>query len=78
MESQIDERYRLKLLEYYLDNVKEMMLYGGAGKWVFVCPFCGSLGRTEGKKLIKRDHCYGMLNSTPGYSPVRRKAVWIA
>ena len=54
MESPIDEKYRLKLLEYYLDNAKEMMLYGGAKKWVFVCPFCGSLGRTEGKRTHRK------------------------
>jgi hypothetical protein len=57
MESPLDERYRLKLLEYYLDNAKEMMIYGGSSKWVFVCPFCGSLGRTEGK----RRHLKGSL-----------------
>ena len=54
MESRIDERYRLKLLEYYLDNAKEMVLYGGANKWIFVCPFCGSLGRTEGKRTHRK------------------------
>ena len=54
MESPIDERYRLKLLESYLDNTKEVMLYGGARKWVFVCPFCGSLGRTEGKRTHRK------------------------
>ena len=54
MESLIDERYRLRLLESYLDNTKEMMLYGGSRKWVFVCPFCGSLGRTEGKRTHRK------------------------
>ena len=54
MESPIDERYRLKLLEYYLGNAKEVVLCGGARKWVFVCPFCGSLGRTEGKRTHRK------------------------
>ena len=50
MESPIDERYRLKLLEYYLDDAKEGVLRNGAKKWEFICPFCGPLGRTEGRK----------------------------
>ena len=54
MESRIDERYRLKLLEYYLGNSKEMVLHGGSRKWIFVCPFCGSLGRTEGKRTHRK------------------------
>jgi hypothetical protein len=53
-ESLIDERYRLKLLEYYLDGAKEVMNSGGATKWVFVCPFCGPLGRTEGMRTHKK------------------------
>jgi len=57
MESPIDERYRLKLLEYYLDNAKEGVLSNGAKKWEFICPFCGPLGRTEGK----RRHLKGSL-----------------
>lgn len=54
MESPIDERYRLKLLEYYLNNAKEGVLRNGAKKWEFICPFCGPLGRTEGKKTHKK------------------------
>ena len=50
MESPIDQRYRLLLIEHYLDNAKESILKNGHKKWVFVCPFCGSLGRTEAKK----------------------------
>ena len=50
MESQIDQRYRLLLLEHYLSGAKESVLRSGTKKWVFVCPFCGPLGRTEGKK----------------------------
>ena len=54
MESPIDERYRLILLEYYLNNAKEGVLRNGAKKWEFICPFCGPLGRTEGKKTHKK------------------------
>ena len=50
MESRIDERYRLLLIEHYLASAKEGVLKNGDKKWVFVCPFCGPLGRTEGKK----------------------------
>ncbi len=50
MESQIDQRYRLLLLEHYLDSASEVASYGGSKKWKFICPFCGPLGRTEGKR----------------------------
>ena len=50
MESPIDERYRLTLLNYYLDNAREVLSNSSVKKWKFVCPFCGSLGRTEGKR----------------------------
>jgi hypothetical protein len=50
MESPIDQRYRLLLLEHYLNDAKEGVLKNGDKKWVFICPFCGPLGRTEGKK----------------------------
>ena len=50
MESQIDQRYRLLLLEHYLNDAKEGVLKNGDKKWVFICPFCGPLGRTEGRK----------------------------
>ena len=54
MESPIDERYRLMLLEHYLENAQEVMGLGGNTKWRFVCPFCGPLGRTEGKKKHRK------------------------
>ena len=57
MESPIDQRYRLLLLEHYLTGAKEGVLKNGAKKWEFVCPFCGPLGRTEGK----RRHLKGSL-----------------
>jgi len=50
MESSIDQRYRLLLIEHYLEGAMELASYGGTRKWVFVCPFCGPLGRTEGQK----------------------------
>ena len=49
-ESPIDERYRLLLLNRYLKNVKEVPVAGGVSKWVFCCPFCSSLGRTEARR----------------------------
>ena len=54
MESPIDRRYRLLLLEHYLDSASEVPACGGAKKWKFICPFCGSLGRTEGKRTHKK------------------------
>ena len=54
MESPIDERYRLLLLEHYLENAQQVMGPGGRPKWQFVCPFCGPLGRTEGKKKHRK------------------------
>ena len=49
-ESPIDQRYRLLLLNRYLMNIKEVPVATGGSKWVFCCPFCSSLGRTEAKR----------------------------
>ena len=49
-ESPIDQRYRLLLIKQYLKNTKEVPVARGGSKWVFCCPFCSSLGRTEAKK----------------------------
>jgi hypothetical protein len=49
-ESPIDQRYRLLLLNQYLKKVKEVPVAGGVSKWVFCCPFCSFLGRTETKR----------------------------
>ena len=54
MESVIDERYRLMLLDHYLADCQEKLGLYGQNKWVFVCPFCGPLGRTEGKKKHRK------------------------
>ena len=53
-ESVIDERYRLMLLEHYFDGVVEVPLVGGGCKFQFICPFCGALGRTEGRKRHRK------------------------
>ena len=49
-ESPIDQRYRLLLLNRYLKNTKEVPVACGGSKWVFCCPFCSCLGRTEAKR----------------------------
>lgn len=49
-ESSTDERHRLLLLSRYLQNVKEVPVASGGSKWIFSCPFCSSLGRTEAKR----------------------------
>ena len=54
MESLIDQRYRLKLLEFYLENPKQAVGPGGFSKWVFCCPFCGPLGRSESKRKHRK------------------------
>ena len=54
MESQIDERYRLLLLQHYLEDTRESKNYDGKTKFQFICPFCGPLGRTEGKKKHRK------------------------
>ena len=54
MESVIDKRYRLIVLGVYLENVEEKVVAAGQSKWVFTCPFCGPLGRTEGKKKHRK------------------------
>jgi hypothetical protein len=54
MESPIDERYRLLLLEHYLDNAKQAPLCGMAQRWQFVCPFCGYKTSKESKKKHRK------------------------
>ena len=49
-ESPIDQRYRLLLLNRYLMNFKVVPVATGGSKWVFCCPFCSSLARTEAKR----------------------------
>jgi hypothetical protein len=48
MESPIDERYRLDLMQYYLEGVEERN-----GKIKFFCPFCQSV-RKQGKFTAKK------------------------
>jgi hypothetical protein len=52
-ESPIDERFRLMLLEHYLDAGVEVP-YRGFTKWQFICPFCGALSPKEYKKKQKK------------------------
>ena len=49
-ESPIDQQYRLVLLNRYLMNIKEVPVAAGGSKWVFCCPFCSALGRTDAKR----------------------------
>ena len=49
-EGLIDQRCRLLLLNRYLKNVKEVPITSGGSKWVFCCPLCSSLARTEAKR----------------------------
>jgi hypothetical protein len=49
-ESPIDERHRLLLLNQYLKNIKEVPVAIGGSKWIFSCPFCSPLGRTDSKR----------------------------
>lgn len=49
-ESPIDERYRLLLLSKYLKSSNEVLIGNGCSKWIFCCPFCSQLGRTESKR----------------------------
>ena len=53
-ESPIDEKYRLVLLEHYLQDPRETCFGPGSKKWQFICPFCGPLGRTEGKRSHRK------------------------
>jgi hypothetical protein len=52
-ESPIDERYRLMLLERYLDGAVQLP-YQGYTKWQFICPFCGPLSSKDYKKKQKK------------------------
>jgi len=54
MESLIDERYRLLLLEHYFENAVEARHYDGHSKWQFTCPFCSHTGKTDAKKKHRK------------------------
>jgi hypothetical protein len=54
MESLIDQRYRLVLLESYLRDPMEKNVPGGLSKWIFRCPFCASTARTEGRQSHRK------------------------
>ena len=76
MGSLIDERYRLLLIEHYLEDAKEVPFYGAFNKWVFVCPFCGPhLAVQRPRRNTEKQHSCGMLLNTHGYSLAPRKGV---
>jgi len=54
MESLIDERYRLLLLEHYFENTLESRHYDGHSKWQITCPFCSHTGKTDAKKKHRK------------------------
>ena len=70
MESGLNERYRLLLTDHYLAIAKEGDLKNGDKKWVLVCPFCGLLERTEGRKK----HLKGPAAEVAASSCLRRAA----
>ena len=53
-ESPIDERYRLKLFDYYLKDSQSGLTANGNPKWQFICPFCGTISSKEYKKKHRR------------------------
>ena len=54
MESLIDMKYRLMLIEHYLEGAQHIPFYNGYPKWRFRCPFCGSLSSKEYKKKARK------------------------
>ena len=53
-ESPIDERYRLRLFDYYLKDTRSALSSNGSPKWQFICPFCGSITSKEYKKKHRK------------------------
>jgi hypothetical protein len=53
-ESPIDERYRLRIFEYYLKDSRSALSSNGSPKWQFICPFCGSITSKEYKKKHRK------------------------
>jgi hypothetical protein len=51
MESLIDQRYRLLILEHQVEDVEQRL---GGNKWIFRCPLCSPFARTESKKKEKK------------------------
>ena len=74
-ESPIDERYRLKLFEYYLKDPLSGLTASGNPKWQFICPFCATLTSKEYKK--KHRNAALLWNSTQNswlFSCARRRS----
>ena len=53
-ESPIDERYRLRLFDYYLKDSRSALSANGSPKWQFICPFCGTITSKEYKKKHRK------------------------
>ena len=64
-ESPIDERYRLRLFDYYLKDTRSALSANGSPKWQFICPFCGSISSKEYKKKHRKAAL--LWNSTQNY-----------
>jgi hypothetical protein len=75
-ESPIDERYRLMLLEHYLDGAIEAALPNSSRKWQFICPFCSPLASKDYKKRQKKDCMAGktLANLIGALNPVLGEA----
>jgi hypothetical protein len=67
MESLIDREYRLILFQFYIQDALEV---AGGRKWIFPCPFCSPLARTDAKKRHRKAALLWNQCSTPGCSPV--------
>lgn len=51
MESLIDREYRLNLFQFYIQDALEA---ARGRKWLFPCPFCSPLARTDAKKRHRK------------------------
>jgi len=53
-ESPIDERYRLRLFDYYLQDPLYGFSGNGSPKWQIICPFCASITSKQYKKKHRK------------------------
>ena len=53
-ESPIDERYRLRLFDYYLQDPLYGSSSNGSPKWQIICPFCASITSKDYKKKHRK------------------------
>ena len=73
MESLIDERYRLMLMDYYLENPKEQPFGGVSRKWHSFAPSVVRWGVQMVRRGTVREHFCGVPCSTLGCSRVPRR-----